>query len=113
MGRKSGKTAAGASRRIARRRRVDRSADSGDNLHGYDEEAVETEAVTLEPEADGEAAGPDEPIAVALDHAADDPSDQAVAQSRLPGLDDGEAAANAGGALVPYDPLSRYLNELR
>src|SRR5438128_2136550 len=77
-------------------------------------EAVETEAITLEPESDGEAvAGHDEPAGMALDHRTDDLSDQAVEQSRLPGLDDGEAPETSGGSLVPYDPLSRYLSELR
>jgi RNA polymerase sigma-32 factor len=113
MARKSGKKAAGGAPRIVTRRRADRSTAVDSDFRGHDDEAVETEAVTLDSEADGEVAGHDEPVAVAGDQAADDPSDQAVEQSRLPGLGDGEAAESPGGALVPYDPLSRYLSELR
>jgi RNA polymerase sigma-32 factor len=113
MARKSGKQAPGSPSRIVRRRRADRSTEVDSDFRGHNDEAVETEAVTLDPEADGEATGHDEPIAVAGDHAADDPSDQAVEQSRLPGLGDDAAAESPGSALVPYDPLSRYLSELR
>jgi RNA polymerase sigma-32 factor len=113
MARKSGKKAAGAAPRMAKRHRVNRQAELGDAARGYDDEVIETEAVTLDSEADGDAAGRDEPIAVAPDHPADDSSDQAVRESRLPGLDDGEAPESSGGSLVPYDPLSRYLSELR
>src|SRR5216684_7254272 len=99
MARKSGKHADDPAPRIAKRRGTDRAADHDGDFRGHDDEAVETQAVTLEPEADGEAAGRDEPIAVALDHPADDPADQAVEQSRLPGVDDNEAPGSPGGSL--------------
>ena len=46
----------------------------------------------------------------------DDDFTTAVTESRLPNLDGGEQASDetsSGGQLVPFDPLSRYLAELR
>jgi RNA polymerase sigma-32 factor len=110
MARRSGKkAAAGVGPRSAQRHRV----DPDDKRRDYDDEAVETEAVTLDSNADDPGTAADEPIAVAVDHPADDASNQAVGESRLPGLDDGKSPESRDGALVPYDPLSRYLSELR
>jgi RNA polymerase sigma-32 factor len=47
-----------------------------------------------------------------LDDKTEELADGAVEESRLPGIDDDEKV-ETGGAIVPYDPLSRYLSEIR
>lgn len=76
-------------------------------------EAIETEAVPVEvleelPAADGVLATP---LAIAADDDGASVVDGAVDNSRLPGLDESESGS--GGSVVPYDPLSRYLSEIR
>ena len=75
-----------------------------------DDEVVETEAIRLDSEDEPLA---DEPVAPAADDHRDEPFDQAVAESRLPGRPDDDEAHDTASSLVPYDPLSRYLAELR
>src|SRR5689334_1171439 len=72
------------------------------DAHGDGEvSAAEPAPVVLDPiEADND--GPDA-----------DGTDEAVDESRLPGLDEIDGRQEFGGALVPFDPLSRYLAELR
>ena len=75
-------------------------------------EVIETEAVPVEiseelPAADAALATPpaDDGGVALVDHAVD--------ESRLPGLDESEPAGGESGSVVPYDPLSRYLSEIR
>ncbi|HZP44706.1 MAG TPA: RNA polymerase factor sigma-32 [Candidatus Binataceae bacterium] len=77
-----------------------------------DNEFIEAEAV---PVLDGDAsAEPAEAITpLALDSDEEAIFDEAAAEGRLPELSDTASADTAGGAVVPYDPLSRYLAEIR
>ena len=84
-----------------------------------DDEPIEAEVIARQ-EPDETASPADE--AVSVDYAQDSGDDSAaaavdeaaVSRSRLPGIDeDGAEKAPASGSLVPVDPLSRYLAEIR
>lgn len=77
------------------------------------DEVIETEAVPLPIEDDLNETETPEPIGFSPEHETEAIGDEAVEQSRLPGLDEAEAEEAAAGAVVPYDPLSRYLAEIR
>ncbi|MGO9265578.1 MAG: RNA polymerase sigma factor RpoD/SigA [Candidatus Binataceae bacterium] len=74
-------------------------------------EVIETEAVPVE--LLEEVPAVDDALATTPASASEDDGaslvDRVVDDSRLPGLDESES----GGAVVPYDPLSRYLSEIR
>ena len=78
-------------------------------------EVIETEAVPLEVSEELPAA--DSALATSPALPADDGGaalvDHVVDDSRLPGLDESEPAGGESGSVVPYDPLSRYLSEIR
>ncbi|HVN89217.1 MAG TPA: RNA polymerase factor sigma-32 [Candidatus Binataceae bacterium] len=76
----------------------------------HDEDVVEAEAVRLEPDAEEPVDAPTDPVELSSYHEEEEPLDEAVAESRLPGIDEEGAAS---GPLVPYDPLNRYLAEIR
>jgi RNA polymerase sigma-32 factor len=73
------------------------------------DEIIETETVPLEPVVEGSA----DAAALSFDPETEELADAAVEESRLPGLDDDDEKVEAGGAVVPYDPLGRYLSEIR
>jgi RNA polymerase sigma-32 factor len=75
-------------------------------------EVIETEAVPLEVLEEHSQTDDARETVPAIASESDDASivERAVDDSRLPGLDEREAD---GGAVVPYDPLSRYLSEIR
>src|SRR5208283_512433 len=74
-------------------------------------EIIETEAVPVE--LLEEVPAVDDALATTPASASEDDGaslvDRVVDDSRLPGLDESES----GGAVVPYDPLGRYLSEIR
>jgi RNA polymerase sigma-32 factor len=72
------------------------------------DEAIETEAVPVASDESSPGADFTEALPVQSDDAA---LEQAVGESRLPGLD--EKPSEDDGSVVPYDPLSRYLSEIR
>ncbi|HLW71454.1 MAG TPA: RNA polymerase factor sigma-32 [Candidatus Binataceae bacterium] len=86
------------------------------------DEVIETLAVPVEVVED--VASGSAP-AIPFDHDTEEVAESAVAESRLPGLDDddtGVAGADEGAdgaqedpdsAIIPYDPLGRYLSEIR
>jgi RNA polymerase sigma-32 factor len=80
------------------------------------DETIETDAVPVEPvvaDVVEDAADPAAAEALPFDPETEELADAAVEDSRLPGLDDGDEKVEAGGAVVPYDPLGRYLSEIR
>lgn len=125
MARKSGKQRRERRAAVARKpRRVARP----DSLTTHATDVIETAAVPLDvtdevadvgplasaplpPLDDEDATAP----ALAVDEEGAALADQAVGESRLPGLDEGAASAEeeTTGAVVPYDPLGRYLGEIR
>ena len=77
-------------------------------------EPIEAEVVASNELPDMGAAVELEPVDTSIER--DDDFTAAASESRLPNLDESEQAgdeAPAGGQLVPVDPLSRYLAELR
>ncbi len=83
----------------------------------HSDEPIEVEAVAREEDLPGE---PEPPLEVEVSAADDDEAPEVtVDETRLPGLDELEeghsesAAASDTGSLVPFDPLSRYLSEIR
>ena len=83
----------------------------------HSDEPIEVEAVAREEDLPGEAEAPLEVEVSATDD--DEAPEMTVNETRLPGLDELEeghsesAAASDTGSLVPFDPLSRYLSEIR
>jgi len=83
----------------------------------HSDEPIEVEAVARDEDLPGEAEAPLEVEVSAADD--DDAAAVTVNETRLPGLDELEeghseaAAASDTGSLVPFDPLSRYLSEIR
>ncbi len=96
-----------AGRPKARPKRSERSTAGSEK---YDE-VVETEAIRLDPEAEEPVEAAEDPVELTSYREAGEPLDEAVAESRLPGLDDD--GDRAEGSLVPFDPLNRYLAEIR
>jgi RNA polymerase sigma-32 factor len=81
------------------------------------DEPIEVEAVAREEDLPAEAEAPLEVEVSATDD--DEAPEVTVNETRLPGLDELEeghseaAAASDKASLVPFDPLSRYLSEIR
>jgi RNA polymerase sigma-32 factor len=111
MARKAGsKRRVGPSLAKSPRRRAPTVSTSPDDR----DEVIETHAVPVELAED--LAGVSTPATpLPCDRDTEDLAEGAIAESRLPGLDDdpGGADAEADGALVAYDPLGRYLSEIR
>jgi RNA polymerase sigma-32 factor len=77
-------------------------------------EPIEAEIVSINEPPITEAAVELEPVDTSIEQ--EDDFNAAVTESRLPDLDESEQAGgetSTGGQLVPVDPLSRYLAELR
>jgi RNA polymerase sigma-32 factor len=111
MARKPGKTKRIAGGTAAGRNKRLRPVEN----RPVDDEPIEAEVIARE-EPDDAA---DAPVEVDLaPQSEEDPAttalEAATVSSRLPGIDDdGGEKASVGGSLVPVDPLSRYLAEIR
>ena len=108
MPRKSGRTTRRAKRTDPAARG---KAPGAESLAGVDDDPIEAEVIERHEDpdivetADGGISSEDEDL-----------SSNAVEASRLPGIDEAVSAPDQppdSGQLVPYDPLSRYLAELR
>ncbi len=78
-----------------------------------DDSVIETEAVPLPVEDELNDTAAAKPVALSAEHDTEVIGDEAVLESRLPGSDEAEGSPETSGAVVPYDPLSRYLSEIR